>query len=383
MLANLPAGITSNPASPFTIAAGANTSVVFGATVSAAPGSTTITAQAVSGSLSHSATLALSVQTSILAALPRTAYLRADSTSAADDPSGEPHHRHIAYDSANKHLFVANRAMNRVEAFSTTDHSRVAQIDVPGASSADLSPDGATLWIGTVTEQVVTIGTTSLQVESRFSVQPMSLTPNATFDRPEEVVAIAGGNCLMRVRQTSASQSILALWNPGTNSPTSLMAAVLTGVGAMARTGDHTRVLVAASDISGNLVVLDSNGNVRTGPVAAGSGTVRAVAANLDGSRFAVILVSNATSQIILRDSTLNQIGAQVSTGSFSLDFFARWKISVRQLRRVRRSGNPGLRRSNASIDWPSPRPIHSGRSIRNRRGRRNPATLQHRESRR
>jgi len=43
-LANLPAGITSNHASPFTIAAGANTSVVFGATVTAAPGSSTITA---------------------------------------------------------------------------------------------------------------------------------------------------------------------------------------------------------------------------------------------------------------------------------------------------------------------------------------------------
>jgi len=48
MLANLPAGITPNPASPFTVAAGANTSVVFGATVTAAPGSSTITAQAVS-----------------------------------------------------------------------------------------------------------------------------------------------------------------------------------------------------------------------------------------------------------------------------------------------------------------------------------------------
>jgi DNA-binding beta-propeller fold protein YncE len=238
--------------------------------------------------LSHSATLALSVQTSILATLPRTAYLRTDSTSAADDPSGEPHHRHIAYDAANKHLFVANRAMNRVEVFSTTDHSRVAQIDVPGASSADLSPDGATLWIGTITEQVVVIGTASLQVESRYSIQPMSLTPNSTFDRPEEVLAVAGGNCLMRVRQTSASQSILALWNPATNSPASLMAAVPNGVGAMARTGDHTRVLVAASDTSGNLVVLDSNGNILNGPVAAGSGTVRAVAANLDGSRFAL-----------------------------------------------------------------------------------------------
>jgi hypothetical protein len=324
-LANLPAGVTSNPVSPFTITVGANASVVFGATLTTSPGSTAITAQAVSRSLSHSTTLNLSIQTSILATLPRTAYVRTDSISTADDPSGEPHHRHIAYDAANKHVFVANRAMNRVEVFSTTDHSRVAQIDVPGASSADLSPDGASLWIGTITEQVVAIGTTSLQVESRYSIQPMSPAPNSTFDRPEEVLAVAGGNCLMRVRQTSASQAILALWNPATNAPTSLMAAVPSGVGPIARTGDHARVLVAASDLSGNLVVLDSTGKVLSGPAVAGSGTVRVAAANLDGSRFAVILasntVSNAASQIILLDGALNQIGAQTSTGSLSLTF--------------------------------------------------------------
>ena len=60
-LANLPAGVTSNPASPFAIAAGAKISVIFGASATSAPGNSTITAQAISGSLSHSATLALSI----------------------------------------------------------------------------------------------------------------------------------------------------------------------------------------------------------------------------------------------------------------------------------------------------------------------------------
>ncbi len=307
--------------SPFTIAAGADTSVILGASLNSKPGSSTVTAQAVSGALSHSATLALSVQTSVLATLPRTAYQRTDSIASADDPPGEPHHRHIAYDPSNKHLFAANRAMNRVEVFSTTDHSRVAQIDVPGASSADLSPDGATIWVGTVTQLVIAIDTASLQVKSRYAIQPISAVPNTSFDRPEEIIALAGGNGLLRVRQSSAAQAVLALWNPATNSSTSLVSVIPNGLGAMARTADHSKVLVAAGDASGNLIVLDSNGNVLAGPITAGSGTISLVAANPDGTRFAAVLVSNDASQILLLDGGLKQIAAQPSSGTRSLAF--------------------------------------------------------------
>jgi hypothetical protein len=152
-LAGLPTGVVSNPAGPFNIGSGANAAVVFGAATNAATGNFTITAQGTSGALSHSATLALAVQASSASLLPRTTYIRTDSIAAFDAPLGEPRHRRIAYDAANKHVFVANRAMNRVEVFSTADQTRVAQITVPAASSADLSVDGATLWVGTTTEQ--------------------------------------------------------------------------------------------------------------------------------------------------------------------------------------------------------------------------------------
>src|SRR6266478_5278786 len=87
----------------------------------------------------------------------RTAYAKTDSTLAADAPFGEPHHRHMAYDPVNKHLFVANRAMNRVEVFSTFDQSQAAQVSIAGASSADLSADGVTVWIGTSLQEIVAI----------------------------------------------------------------------------------------------------------------------------------------------------------------------------------------------------------------------------------
>lgn len=61
-LSGLPAGVTSNPASPFDVAAGASVSVVFGAASTAATGNFTISAQGSSGALTHSQMLSLMVK---------------------------------------------------------------------------------------------------------------------------------------------------------------------------------------------------------------------------------------------------------------------------------------------------------------------------------
>jgi IPT/TIG domain len=125
----------------------------------------------------------------------------------------------------------------------------------------------------------------------------------------------------MRLRQSSAAQAMLALWNPANRAPTSLMAVVPNGLGPMTRTGNQTKVLVAAGDASGNLSVLNSDGTLLTGPSAMSAGTIPAVAANLDGSRFAFALVSNGAAQIILLDGALNQVAMQPSAGVRSLLF--------------------------------------------------------------
>lgn len=116
--AGLPVGVTSNPASPFTMTSGVDTMVNFGAAATASTGSFTVSAQGVSGTLSHSANMTLAIQASSIAALPRTNFVRTDSTPMADTPSGESHHRHIVYDAAHKYVFIANAAMNRLEVIS-------------------------------------------------------------------------------------------------------------------------------------------------------------------------------------------------------------------------------------------------------------------------
>ena len=320
-LSGLPSAVQSNPSSPFGIAAGASTSVLFGAASNAAAGNFTITAQGSSGSLSHSANLSLTVQTSVVSALPRTTYVRTGATAALDDPPSEPHHHHLVYHPSSKRLFIANRALNRVEVFSATDQTRLAQIDVPGASSLDLSSDGATLWVGTVTQEIVAIDNASLQVRTRYPIQPISPLPNSSFDRPEELIVLSSGNCLLRVRQSSGAQGLLALWSPATNSLTNLTSALPHGLAAMARTADHTKVLVAASDSTGVLTLLDSNGSILANPHTLGSGTIPLIAANSDGSRYAAVLASGASAQLFLLNGSLNPVGAPVSVSARGVTF--------------------------------------------------------------
>ena len=244
-LSGVPSGVTSNPASPFTAVAGTSTAVVFGVAANAATGNFTIMAQGSSGALSHSANLSLTIQPGIVAALPRTTFVRTDSVAAMDNPPGEPRHRHIGYDSARKQLFVANRAMNRVEILSSVDLTRKSQIAVPAASSADLSADGATLWVGTVTNQAIAIDPQSLQIKTRYTSPMLAPLPNAPFDRPEELLAMSNGNLMVRLRQASRPEALLAFWNPATNAIANLTSAepqlFQNGLGAIARTGDPSR----------------------------------------------------------------------------------------------------------------------------------------------
>jgi DNA-binding beta-propeller fold protein YncE len=313
-LTAVPAGVTSNPASPFNVSAGASVPVIFGAATSAATGTFTVSAQGSSGNLSHSSSVGLSIQSGVVSALPRSTFVRTDATSAADDPFGEPHHRHIAYDAANKHVFAANRAMNRVEVFSSTSQTRTAQVSVPGASSADLSADGSTVWIGTSLEQIVAIDTASLQIKNRFQMAGVTPLPNTIFDRPVEVRSLSSGKCMVRLRQPISSEALLALWDPATNSLTDLTSAAPAvfqqGVGVLARTGDHTKVLAAAADSTGELALFDSTGNVVAGPLTIGTGLITRIAANADGSRFAVLFAAGGSTQIILLDAGLHQVAA-------------------------------------------------------------------------
>jgi hypothetical protein len=323
--AGLPSGVTSNPTSPFGVQAGSSTQVFFGASPTTPAGSVTISVEASSGNLSHAASFSLSVQPGAVQSLPRTTYHRSGALNAGNDPLGEPHHRHIVYDPANRHIFFANRTMNRVEVLSAIDGSSLASIPIPGASSVDISADGKTVWTGTVTGQVAAIDTSTLQVRTLVTIPAMQPLANVSYDRPEEAIALASGKLFVRVRQASGSQALLALWDPAGGSITDLTsvapALFQNGVGVLARSGDYARVLVTANDSSGEMAVFDADGAVVAGPVTLGSGMILSAAANRDASRFAVALSAGGTTQIRLLDAGLNPVSAYVASAPRGLVF--------------------------------------------------------------
>ncbi len=325
--AGLPAGVTTNPSAPFPLVAGHSVSVLFGADSNAPAGQFTLSAQATSGTLSHSKALSLAIQATGPTNLPKTSFVEDDSVAAVDSPAGQPHRRHIVFDSANQRFYAANLAMNRVEVFSVTNPTLQTTIAAPGAASVDLSADGATLWVGTDLEQILAIDTTALQVKARYPVSGISPAPGIVYTRPTEALALAGGELLVRLRQASGTQSLLALWNPPTNTFTNLTslapAVFQNGVGVLARSGDHTCVLAAANDSSGELAVFNAAGNVVAGPSVPLAGAISCAAANSNGSTFAVAISAGGSAQVLLLNGSLNLLGTYASTGPAGIVFSA------------------------------------------------------------
>jgi IPT/TIG domain-containing protein len=324
-LSGLPKGVQTNPPGPFSLAVNSSAPVVLGAALTAPTGNFIVTVAGISGNLSHSTTLTLTLQAAVMVSSSRTAYVRTDAIPSLDVPPGELRHRHLAYDFANKHLFVANRAGNCVDVFSTVDQSRLARINVPAATSADLSADGTTVWVGTAIEQIVAIDAVALQIRNRYAIAGLSPIPNTIFDRPIEVLTFSNGKEAVRLRQPDSSEALLALWDSGGNTPTNLTPAApplfQNGVGPMARTGDHNKLLVAANDSSGEIGVFDGNGAIVAGPQTLGAGTIPLVAANLDGSRFAVVFTLNGITQILLLDGGLLPAGTHVTSAVHGITF--------------------------------------------------------------
>jgi hypothetical protein len=320
-----PTGVTSNPASPFSVSAGQPVSVIIGASPNAAAGQFNLSAQASSGSLSHSAPLSLTIQSGVALNLPRSTFLRNDSVAGADSPADEPRRRQIVYDASGKRFFVANSAMNRVEVYSDTNPSLLSVTDAPAASSVDLSTDGATLWVGTNTEELLALSAASLQVIGRYPMAGISPIPGEVFNRPREALALATGKLAVRLRQSAASESLLALWDPTSNTATDLTprapAVFQNGLGVMARSSDRTRLLAASNDSSGGAVVLDANGSVVGGPQVLGSGKIISLAANSDGSRFAALISAAGVQQVGLLDGLLNSLGSYPATNAIGIVF--------------------------------------------------------------
>lgn len=318
-LSGLPAGVSSNPAGTFSVETGASRPIILGISATTATGNFTLGVQGISGSLSEMASLSLKVQAAVQLIPPsRTGFVRNDVALVSDSIVGEAAHRRIVYDAVGRRIFVANRLMNFVDVLST-EQELIARINVPEPSSVDFSANGKKIWVGSSVEQMASIDATDLQAVT-ITLKGI-VTPQARFSLPQEIVPLSNGSMLVNLRQAGTLNSRLARWDPGTNTFVELAPSGLGAPGAMARSGDHTKVLVGASNSTGEVFLYEAQSNSFTRSAQFSGSTPALLAANKDGTRYAVYLNSPSGSKVVLLDGTLMAVAFREMTVAWGLAF--------------------------------------------------------------
>lgn len=318
-LAGLPAGVSVNPSGSFSIDTGASRSVIVGVSAATATGTFSLSVQGVSGSLSHQAPLSLTVQAGVQLFPPsRSGFVRIDSALAASDALA-PARRRIVYDPAHRRIFVANSLMNRVDVLSA-DQELVGSIPVAEPSSVDISRDGTKIWVGSSLEQITSIDAADLQAAT-ISGGGIA-TPLARFGVPQEIVPLSNGMMLVNLGQAGTQNAKLARWDPSTNAFTDVTVAGLEpGPGAMARSADHSKVVVAANNSTGAIFLYEAQTNSFTRNTQFAGATPALLASNRDGSRFAVYLATGSGGQVGLLDGSLTGVSFRTVTAVWGLVF--------------------------------------------------------------
>ena len=166
-VSGLPTGVTSSPASPFSMTTGGQT-VTLVVPSSANVGTSTVIFDGSNGSLESSAQVSISVtQGSSGPPDNKTSFVRTDDTPQA-----------IVYDPVHKVIFASALDLNCVDVIPLATQTITQCIPVSGALGLSLSADGTKVLVGTQVGVVAWIDTNTLQVVKRDVVAQI---PNPQF----------------------------------------------------------------------------------------------------------------------------------------------------------------------------------------------------------
>jgi len=175
----------------------------------------------------------------------KTSYLRTDDTP-----------RSIVYDAAHQQIFSSDYFLNRVDVVSTSTRQLVKSIPVLSPSGLALTIDGSEVLVGSDSQQVQAISTSSLQVVQSWKLRPISGTSYGI----QTPYPLSDGTVAFRPSGYSVLPGDLAIWNPANNS-TSLvsMPSNLGNIACFVTAGvQGTTVLVASCSEPGVALVYDN-----------------------------------------------------------------------------------------------------------------------------
>jgi len=236
----------------------------------------------------------------------KTSYLRTDDTP-----------RSIVYDGAHQQIFSSDYFLNRVDVVSTSTRQLVKSIPVLSPSGLALIIDGSEVLVGSDSQQVQAISTSSLQIVQSWKLQPIS---GSTYGI-ETPYPLADGTVTFRPSGYSVLSGDLAIWNPANNS-TSLvsMPSNLGNIACFVAAGAQgTTILVASCSSPGVAIVYDTSTKTFSAPLHF-PGFILNVAASPDGSRF---IISDDTNGVLIYNSQLQPTSFLFTPDPYSTFIFS------------------------------------------------------------
>ena len=228
--------------------------------------------------------------------------------------------RATVYDRVHKQLFVSVTDLNRVDVFSTVDYHLVAGIPVPGPSGMDITADEKQVVVGSATQEMFIIDTGALQVIRQVPI-PLQVSGNSlTSFQPTYVASASNGKFFFVAFQPNVSGiGSLGEWNPSTGQFTYRSDLAPLPAICLTTSLDHTKMLVGSCglNISGSTaeVALYDAASDTFSNFLYGSGRIEGMAANPNGTQFAV---DDSGSVLAILDGNFNII-KQIQSSSIGL----------------------------------------------------------------
>lgn len=230
----------------------------------------------------------------------RTGYLRTD-----DSPKS------IAYDSAHGLIYASEYLLNRVDAVSTATRQIVRSIPVMSPREVALTVDGSAVLVGSDAQQIVSISTSSLQVQNLWKLPRLAGMTYGT----QALHPLSDGTVAINVTGVNGGISKFAIWNPNSNSVSTVtLPAGLSDAGISSASANGAQIVVADSAGPAHIAIYDAATKTFSTPLQF-PGFIYYVAASPSGDYF---IVSDDTYGIGLYDSQLQGIALLSNPDGYS-----------------------------------------------------------------
>jgi len=301
-ITGMPSGVTTSPASPLTLTSSqeqVSIQVSYGVGIT----NYTLTFQASSGSLSHSAQATLQVTAaSFTAPSARTdwVYFGAKVDAGADN---EPPIQYMIYDPARSQIFVSVGYRNLVLVYDSGTHALKASIPVSSPLGMDMTADGSILYVGSGTNFLFAVDPNSLQVKQIINTRQI-LPPDGFA--PVSPITLSTGALLILPSEGVDGSGFFVVWSPSTGTETTFpVPSAVYAWGAVVRSADHSKVLIAGTTTGSPVSIFDAaTEQFITIPIP--SYIIARVAANPAKDQFAI---SDLDGNVNVYDSQFNHLG--------------------------------------------------------------------------